>query len=226
MALAANLASVQILHDDAQRVVAKFQFFQHTANTGSHENSVIKINADALMGRTQFLTQAIAGAPPFIPGEKLTANGGSGAVGYFIGSDAPLEQNIYVVLAGTTPFANDDSIYSESTHYTLLVDGSGAADGRAPAKLELRSLAWSIAGNTATRVALEWAGSPNVEIVQMGTGQGYLGRNNLGISIPNNASTPTGHVNITTYSTPALSGYTIIAEFVKGAGFERIPNGA
>ena len=211
MALAANTASVQNLDDNAVHVVAKFQFFQHTAAAGSHENSVLKINCDALVGRTETLT-ATTLVPFAVPGDELTVGGT--VRGYIRTVNANVAN---VVLSSTTQFANNDVVTITRTANTFTVGAAGAVLN--PSLLALRSASWAVSGNATTRVALEWVGSPNVEIIQMGQGQGYFGRNNLGTSLLNNATSPTGGVNVSTYATPALSGYTIIVEFSKEAGF-------
>lgn len=217
MPLAANTATVQILDDNASHVVAKFQFFQHTANATSHEASVEKINCNALVCRTMTFT-GTTDAPPLWPGDQVTQVSNTAITG----TVASWRGNNATIVLGTPGalFANSEVVqFSRGTTntYTWTLTSAGAVLDTP--ELALRQIEWSVAGNTATRVALEWAGNPNTEIVQVGTGGGYWGKNALATNIPNNANAATGHVNISTYSTPALSGYTIIAEFAKVKGF-------
>jgi hypothetical protein len=222
MALAANTAAVQILDDNAGHVIAKLQFFQHTANTTSHENSVQKINADALVGRTQTLVGTTVPPADLWAGDELYVTANNLTKAYLIG-ETRSANTIRVVLANSAAvIANNDEVTFTRANTTWTITNGGGTD-REPAKLIFKSASWSVAGNTATRVALEWGGTPNTEIIQFGTGSGYVGRNNLGTAIPNDANAATGHVLASTYSTPALSGYTIIVEFGKGAGFAQRP---
>lgn len=217
MALAANTATVQILDDNASHVVAKFQFFQHTANTGSHESSALKINVNTLACRTMDVT--LSAVPTNLwPGDKAIQTTNTAIQGTVASWKANV---VTLVLSNTTAlFQNSNTIVfnrpgGNSDAYTITATGASLTS----AKLALRQAAWSVAGNTATRVALEWAGTPNAEIVQFGTGSGYIGKNALATAIPCDANAATGDVLISTYSTPALSGYTIIAEFAKVTGF-------
>jgi len=222
MALAANTAAVQILDDSSAHVIAKLQFFQHTANATTHENSALKINADTLIGRTQTLVGTTVTPTYLVPGDELYVTANTLTKAYVIGENRAAN-SIQVVLANSLAvIANNDGVTFTRANATWTITNTGGTV-RDAAKLFFKSASWSVAGNTATRVALEWGGTPNVEIIQFGTGSGYIGRNNLGTAIPNDAGTPTGHVLASTYSTPALSGYTLIVEFGKGAGFAQRP---
>jgi hypothetical protein len=217
MALSANTVSVQLLDDNAGHVVAKLQFFQHTANAGSHESSVLKINADALFGRTQKLVATTALPGYVYAGDEVVKTSNTAVKGYVV-TWSPATNTAVVVLANSAVvFANNDALTVTRTNSTFTVTSSGAS--YTPAALALRSAAWSVSGNTQTRVALEWVGNPNTEIAQFGCGSGYIGRNNLGTSIPADANAATGSVALSTYATPALSGYTLIVEFTKESGF-------
>lgn len=217
MSITANTATVQILDDNAAHVIAKFQFFQHTANTTSHENSVLKINCNTLMGRTADLV--FAAKPEYLwPGDTITQVSNTSITGKVAGWNG---NTVVVVLANSQAmFANSEACVftrpgGNTTSYTITATGAT----RTTPELTLRQASWSISGNSATRVALEWVGTPNTEIVAFSAGSGYFGKNNLSTAIPNDANSATGDVNISTYSTPALTGYTIIAEFAKTKGF-------
>jgi hypothetical protein len=232
MPLSANTATVQILDDAASHLAVKFAFFQNSANATSHEASVLKVNVETLIGRTMILkSQASFGPNGLIPGEKLTANGGSGAIGYvtmYLGSDANGVISTQVVLANSqVQFANSDALLSDRSgqSFTLLATGKTFGNGAlsTTAVLSLSDLWWSITGNTSTRIALEWSGSPNVEIVGMGAGTGYLGRNSLGMRQLDTVPSDGGNILISTYATPVYASYTIIAEFQKDSGFAQRP---
>ena len=217
MPLAANTATVQILDDNATHVVAKFQFFQHTANAGSHEASVVKINANALVCRTQELT--FTDVPQYLWPTDVATQGNNAAI---TGRVASWKGNTVtvVLMNSAAAFQNSATVTfsrpaGNLTTHTLTATGAN----KTLPELALRQASWSISGNSATRVALEWAGNPNTEIIAFSSGSGYIGKNNLATTIPSDVTNPTGDVNITTYGTPALTGYSIIAEFAKVKGY-------
>jgi hypothetical protein len=181
----------------------------------------LKINVDTLVGRTMTLTGTTIPPGYLRAGDELYVTANSATKAYLIRENRAAN-TIQVVLANSAAqIANNDELTFTRANTTWTVGAAGAVSDAA--RLALRSVAWSVAGNTSTRVALEWGGNPNTEIIQLGTGSGYLGRNNLGTVIPNDANAATGQVLASTYSTPALSGYTIITEFSKGIGFAQRP---
>lgn len=224
MPLAANTSTVQLLNDNSKRTVVKFQFFQHAPNAASHLASTLMVNVDTLVGRTMTLTGPAVTNGLFITGEQLTA--GDGAVAYMMDYNLSGANGVMrVILANSqVQLSNSDVLTGTLSNRAFTVSDQGAVSD--PALLTLRSLIWSVSGNTQTRIALEWAsagGTANTEIYSVGVGSGYIGKNVFACVIPNNCANTSGGVNITTYATPAYSGYSLIAEFEKVQGFAERP---
>lgn len=218
MPYTANTATIQILDDSSSHVIAKLHMYQHSAG---NETDVLKINVNALTGRTQTLTiddgtrDAV-----FHIGETVTDIANATCIGYVSHWKFP---TLSLVLANSaSPVGNSVTLLG-TRGGTVLVKGDGASMDTA--RLSLRSLTWSVTGNTLTRTILQWEGNPNTEILAVGTGTGYIGRNTLGTTIPNDANAATGSILVSTLNMPALSGYTLILECAKVLGFETRPIG-
>ncbi len=80
--------------------------------------------------------------------------------------------------------------------------------------LKLRRLQYGIEGMS---IRLQWAGTPNADIVLLSNGESVLDfSRDFSGGIPNNASSPTGNVLISTINATAGGNLTIFAEFYKG----------
>jgi hypothetical protein len=213
-----NTATIQILDDSSSHVVAKLHLYQHSAG---NESDVLKINVNALVGRTQTLTiDDGSRTAVFHQGETVTDVANATCIGYVSHWKYP---KLSLVLANSASPVDNSATLLGTRGGSVLVKGDGAAMD--PALLSLRSLTWSVIGNTTSRVALQWEGSPNTEIIAVGPGSGYIGRNTLGTTIPNDATSPTGSISVSPLSMPALSSYTLILECAKVKGFETRPIG-
>ena len=105
---------------------------------------------------------------------------------------------------------------------TTLLDASTLeqASGLGTERVQITEIVWTINGPTANKtLTLDWAGTPNKEIASL-YGSGKWTLRNAGLpAIPNDASTPTGDILLTTTNFGAGDSYTLLLKCRKTAGY-------
>jgi len=170
--------------------------------------AALKIDASTLVGHqvTVTLTTTPAVGSQFQPGDYITSNGDG--IGYV------------VVHSGTKLTI---SVVSGSFDTTDVITGpkgnSFTQTGAFVAStydLNIAKIKWSVSSGEDVSILFDGA-TDGLGLVLNGNGSWDL--NNWSGAIPNNATTPTGDINIQTGTTFATSEYTIILECHKVAGY-------
>lgn len=82
------------------------------------------------------------------------------------------------------------------------------------AHLKLKRVRYSIEGMT---VRLQWAGTPSADLLMLSSGEDILDfSTDYAGGIPNNATSPTGDILLTTIGATANSNFSILIECIKG----------
>lgn len=225
-ALAANTANVVILEDNHNRSVFKMWGF---TSAGDAEASVLKVNAAALVGACMDLTinaAQLATATKqykFVPGEVITANGGSGAVGVVAtwtpGAGAANSFLRVVLTNATVPFANTDAIVGGRLGTAVTIINAA----RPWYQLNIESIWHTITGKNGEAVGLEWqdaSGGANTITAVLLHGENYLGKSStIPTRIPNPHANTDPNLFLSTYNFAAKSSYTLLVEIGKADGY-------
>lgn len=82
------------------------------------------------------------------------------------------------------------------------------------AHMKIRRIRYNVDG---MYVRLQWGGTPNQDIAILGNGQDMLDfSTEYAGGFPNNATTPTGNILLTTVGALSGSNYTIVLDMIKG----------
>ncbi len=225
-ALTVNTASIVILEDNHNRCVIKLTGF---TSAGDAEASVLKVNAAALVGACMDLTINAAQMAlntshyKFVPGEVVTANGGSGAVGVvatFTPGAGAANSVVRVVLTNSAvAFANTDQIVGSRMGGVANV----ALAARPWYQLNLESIWHTITGKNGEAVGLEFqdaTGGANTATAIILHGENYLGKaSTIPTRIPNPHANTDPNIYLSTYNFAAKSSYSLLLEIGKQDGY-------
>jgi hypothetical protein len=127
-------------------------------------------------------------------------------------------------MADTTNLQTYDGIRNINVKLTIESDGTGTANFKIidvttltpnpGLHMKVRRIRYSIGG---MYVRLQWEGTPNTDIAILANGQDILDfTNEYAGGFPNNGSTPTGNIVVTTQGQIAGSNATLNLECIKG----------
>jgi hypothetical protein len=222
MPLAANTFSNVVLSDTHHKTVVKLFFFLNSGTT--EQGDVLAVNASALVGVTMDLALPGGGLGQqgFLPGEVVTANGGTNAIGNVVAYNPGLNSLRVVLANAAIVFAAADP---------LVGSRSGARVGVISAarpwyKLSIESIWYDIPTQNNQTVGIGFAaaagGGAALDSILL-HGQGYFGKNSgLSMTIPNpKANSGDPNIYVSTYNFDALNSYTVILELKKSDGYGR-----
>lgn len=219
MPLAANTANVHILVDDARRTVVKLWLHQDTAGD---EADVLKVNVATLAARTLILatTNVATQQSGFVPGEQVTG-GTSGATAFVVfWTPSSLAANgALTVTSNSAAFTNGETITGAvSGHSAVLANPATTVPTYV---LDITSIWYSISAGAKVDLVYDDGGTKRPILPLFGNG--YYGKNDFGVKVPNNTAVPNGNLYVSTYGVGAKGGYSIIVELKKVKGFAPRP---
>lgn len=221
-AFTANTNTTVILVDTASRAVVKDVLYMTSA---SDQSARLVVNASLLQGRTMTLkglNESSTGhmTNGFIPGETLTAQGGSGAVCYpFNFWEVGTDWYLQVVLANSAvQIANNDVLLGDRSGASFTVTNDGAVLDRAV--VSIIGAWWTVNGSPNTSISVEFA---NSDCAFTASGTGWFGKANIPEAIKPGNAFGTGNITVSTYGLLAKGGYTLVLDLRKEHGFGQRP---